>query len=461
MSVTRTGSIIDIHSSANSGSQAVTVPDDAEIMVCGVIGSTADSINDFLSGNPPTIGGQAMSMVRDDDDNFNIILGAIFQKTSPPTGSQTFAWNWGGTNAMPVGGHILIGFYKGVDTANPIRSTGGSQDLDNSATTGSLTAVSGDAAFAVAGAYNNTTLPTITWTNATDLDDDASNNLQGSCAEAFPAGNVTITATHSGGSGTGPVTTISAVILRQLFTVNAAGSDAPAGAIARDVATAYAGQAGPSGEPDLGVQTSLAGSVAPAGALGAARVVPLTVIGVITAVGNLIKSASVIFSGAVAATGNLLKTPQVAFSGSVTGSGTLDVIRAALLDLVGVVASSGAIVKNVLTAYAGQIGPDGEPNLGVQTSLGGSITPSGALAVMKIVLLTVTGVITGTGNLIKSVLTAFVGQVDASGNPMAGVQTSLSGSVTASGALSLVSSAITLGEAFFRGMFRGMFKGMR
>jgi hypothetical protein len=184
-------------------------------MVVGAVGATPDVVSNFFSGFPPTIGGDATTVGNDQDNNDAIVIGCIFYKTLPATGSQTFAWNWSGTGTLPVGGTIYVAFYTSATSISLSGSGGGAQDTDNSATTGSLTAVTGNAVFAVGGLYNDSTLPTATWTNATELNDSTSNGLQCSVAEAFPAGNVTITCAHSGGTGSGPLTTISAIVLQE------------------------------------------------------------------------------------------------------------------------------------------------------------------------------------------------------------------------------------------------------
>lgn len=215
MSVERTGSVFEIHSASNTGSQSVTVPADATLMVVGVVAATSETITNFLDGASLSLDGASLSNGRMDDNDYNYILTGVFYKASPATGNKTFAWNFGGTANSPVGNHIFIAFYKGVDTSNPIRSAGGEQDDDANATTGSLTAASGDALFGVAGAFRSPTNATnITWSNAIELDDDEYNGIRGACAEAFPAGNVTVTATQSGGSGTEYATSISAIVMQ-------------------------------------------------------------------------------------------------------------------------------------------------------------------------------------------------------------------------------------------------------
>lgn len=215
MAVTRTGSVTEIESTANTGSQSVTVPADAEVMMVGVSGGTSGGTSNYFSGGSCTIGGASLTLGRDDDNTGARISQCIFYKITPATGAQTFAWDWAGTAALGVGGHIHIAFYKGIHASTPIGATGGLQDTDSDATTGSLTATNGDAVFCIGSGYGSTGTPTdLSWTNATELDDDTFTSLRGACAEAFPAGNVTVTVTQSGGTGT-KATTISAIVITQ------------------------------------------------------------------------------------------------------------------------------------------------------------------------------------------------------------------------------------------------------
>lgn len=214
MSVTRTGSIIEIDSASNSGSQSITVPSDAEYMVCSASGYLSSGGSNFMNANPPTIASNAMTLVRDDDNDGTRLIQCLFRYVSPPTGTQTFAWDWAGTTSATLGIQMQIAFYKGVNTTTPEGANAGSADADASATTGSMTVTNGDAVFVAAVAYN-AVLPTIDFTNCTEIADNSALGLQAGCAEAFPSTDTTFTATHNGGSGGIPATTISAIVIKQ------------------------------------------------------------------------------------------------------------------------------------------------------------------------------------------------------------------------------------------------------
>lgn len=187
MDVESTGTLVKIESTANSGSQSITVPADAEIMILGIQGSPADGL---ISEGSFTIGGSGLSLVI---ENYDVLINrAIYSKSSPSTGSQTFAWDLLDENDNP-GIVYYIRFYKVVSGTGS--TAAGEVVLEDSINTGEMTAASGDAVFAMAYGYWDPLPDGIAWTNATELDDSEYGILRNSCAEAILSGNVTITAT--------------------------------------------------------------------------------------------------------------------------------------------------------------------------------------------------------------------------------------------------------------------------
>ena len=168
-----------------------------------------------------TVNGSACSVGRADDTDFNYDFTAIFYCVSPPSGSQTVAWDWSGTNTPSDETTVHYAFYSGVDTSNPIRSSGGQATATNTASAGTLTANSGDYAFGVCYAYDSVGLPTnVTWTGLTEQADFTATggtpaDNRTSYADSAMSGNTAISASHSGGGGAAPYATVSAVVLRQ------------------------------------------------------------------------------------------------------------------------------------------------------------------------------------------------------------------------------------------------------
>lgn len=196
MAVVRTGSVLDIHSNVNSSSQVITVPSDATLAVVGISGWCYN--NDyFWSGGSLKLNNVSFDVTQVEDGGSAVYDATVlFTLKNPSVGSQLLEWDWKGTAAPTEGSHIIIAFYKGNNLTNPIRSTGGQQQNDHDATTGVLSALSGDLALAVAYGFSD---QLISWTGATNKSQDYYNYCRGAFAEVEPSGNVTITASKAGG----------------------------------------------------------------------------------------------------------------------------------------------------------------------------------------------------------------------------------------------------------------------
>jgi hypothetical protein len=192
MAVTRTGSVLDIHSTANSSSQVITVPADATLMIVGGAGQIYSG--PFATGGAVTLNSVGMTLIRGDDTSTSYGNSGLFRLLNPATGDQTLAWNWAGTDNANEGFHIFVAFYKGnnTDAAQVIKSNGGQMQTDIDATTGSMAAASGDLALAVVYNYGNHTL---SWSGATEVSHDLYNAMTGGFAEATPSAAVEIICT--------------------------------------------------------------------------------------------------------------------------------------------------------------------------------------------------------------------------------------------------------------------------
>jgi hypothetical protein len=199
--VSRTGSVTNIQSGANTSSQSVTVPVDATIAVVTAEGFNSD-IAYLQTIDGLTLGGSSLSQQRFDVDSPDGNQTAIWTLVNPSTGAQTLVWNWKGATAFGDGGQINVAFYKGVNTSVPVGSTGGQgiENAANSATasSGALTIAAGDAIVATAYFFDSSNNIALiaghsSWTNVTAINGpQLFNTSVGSYAEAFPAaGSVT------------------------------------------------------------------------------------------------------------------------------------------------------------------------------------------------------------------------------------------------------------------------------
>lgn len=200
MAITRTGSVTQFNATTgNTGTQGVTVPADAEIMVFGVTGYPDGGEASYFSGGSVSLNGSAFTAVAGDANN-SAFEGSLFYLTLPSTGSQTLSWDWLGAGAITsLGPKGAYAFYKGIDTASPVRDSDGAQAAADPHTTKSLTAVTNDLIVAFGYQFADGFDRTWTWTNATEqqaltLFQDA----DGSWAEASPTGNQTVSFTSTG-----------------------------------------------------------------------------------------------------------------------------------------------------------------------------------------------------------------------------------------------------------------------
>ena len=209
MAVTRTGSVTTIQTASQTGSQSVTVPNDAEIMIVKIVGFLDST---YVGEGTYTINSQSLTAVWGATGDYS----DIFYKINPSTGSQTFAWDFG--SAPLLDEFIEISFYKGINTGDAIGATAFldlSSNIDT-ANTGEMTASNGDAVVAIALIYGGgDPLPaSADWTNATELTDTTAAGVY-SGAEAFPSGNVTITVAQNGGAAESNFVQLMAVVIKQ------------------------------------------------------------------------------------------------------------------------------------------------------------------------------------------------------------------------------------------------------
>lgn len=209
--ISRIGSLTEIQSSANSGSQAISVPADAQMILVGVSGYYGSA--NYFTGGSVTLNGAALTAASaGSNSSTSYFMGGLFYRFSPSTGTQTLAWDWPGTAAPASGVVIVYGFYKGIDTT-AVRDADGKQGQAASYSTKTLAAQSGDMIVAWGHIYGNGSIG-IDWTNALKVADfEASGqyrNAAGTWAEATPTGNVAVSYAHSGGDDGG----ISAIVVK-------------------------------------------------------------------------------------------------------------------------------------------------------------------------------------------------------------------------------------------------------
>ena len=188
--IARTGTIQQINTHGSSGSQNINVPSDATLAIVCLSGYYNDE-NRF-SDNPPSLGGEVLSIGAYADDSIEYFQGIIYYLSKPTTGeSVEVAWDWG---VVPVDDPILIVvFYKNVYLSG-FRDSFAAQGLPPPSTD-SLNAQPGDLIIVWAEQYtepNNEI--TCSWINANEVFDAMCYvTSEGSFAEKEATGAVVIT----------------------------------------------------------------------------------------------------------------------------------------------------------------------------------------------------------------------------------------------------------------------------
>jgi hypothetical protein len=151
--ITRIGSVTNWQTAAalTSASVEVTVPSDAELMVV-MLSAWANREHPYSVAGEFTLEGQNLTIGADSDTNLSM-QQMVWYYVLPPVGTQTLEYTWGASD-YPL--NFYYAFYKGINTANPVRSFGAQQIYNGGApSTGVLDAEAGDLVVAAAGAYDS------------------------------------------------------------------------------------------------------------------------------------------------------------------------------------------------------------------------------------------------------------------------------------------------------------------
>lgn len=202
MAVARTGSISVVTDGSNTSSVSVTVPAGASLamlFVCGYHGATGLF---SAPGAAPTLGGSAMTLAVGSDDE-NLVGGCAYYLKNPPSGTQTYAWDWGGASNSSTGDTHFIVYYTGTDGTTPIGATVEDQATASPMSAGALANSSGDLVTAFGWAFRSGSAPGISWSNVTSVQAETQNagapGSYGAYAETAGTGtNITPSFTYTG-----------------------------------------------------------------------------------------------------------------------------------------------------------------------------------------------------------------------------------------------------------------------
>jgi hypothetical protein len=178
---------------AGARTQSITIPTGARFALISFGGARDGGNASFtsisLDGNAATLIGNSNTVT---SFGYDVALAWVALTSGNEGSSKTLAWT--NSHDLYEGGNVLVRFYSGVDTSDPVRSSGvNAADGDATINPGSLTAQSGDLAVAVANTYQP--YRAIAWTNATEVFDVVGGgDVEHSWAEASPSASITISA---------------------------------------------------------------------------------------------------------------------------------------------------------------------------------------------------------------------------------------------------------------------------
>lgn len=205
MAIVQTGSVLQFPGlgSGNTGtvSSTITVPADAELVVVGWSGFSNTSGFFSSGGMTFTKGGvdTAMNSVAGGDTAGSNWGAGYFYLVLPDTGSnKTLKWDWLGAGVADSANNVCsVTFWKGIDTASPVRgSSAGQSGTTPPYTSGTITAASGDLIIAWVAGFVTAEGTINTWSNLSLLSQITADGpvADGAWATGSPSGNTTVAA---------------------------------------------------------------------------------------------------------------------------------------------------------------------------------------------------------------------------------------------------------------------------
>lgn len=159
--ITQVGSTLGfpMHNFGRGGavSSTLNVPLDVEFVIAGFTGYWSNT-KPFTAGTMYfTKNGllTPMNVIAGGDDRTDAMQAAMFHLPLPETGSnKILAYDWNGDPSQ-IDGYSWVTFWKGIDTASPVRASAGLQGTSLPLATPVLDAQSGDLILAFVGFHSN------------------------------------------------------------------------------------------------------------------------------------------------------------------------------------------------------------------------------------------------------------------------------------------------------------------
>ena len=146
------------------------------------------------------------------------------------------------------------------------------------------------------------------------------------------------------------------------------------------------------------------GLLVESGVLATAKVAVLALAGTITSSGTLVKRASKILVGVITSSGAIIQRASKMLSGAINSSGALLTTKAFVRQVSGTITSSGAIVRRTNKVLTAQILPSASiTNFVRKFGLAGTVTSSGTVARVRVIVRAFTGTLTSAATLTNRV----------------------------------------------------------
>ncbi|OJY47602.1 hypothetical protein [Pseudonocardia sp. 73-21] len=179
------------------------------------------------------------------------------------------------------------------------------------------------------------------------------------------------------------------------------GATTPTGLLTRQDRRYVGGAIGPAGQLVKLTARVLSGGATPSSVLLTVRARVLALAGALAPSGAVARQLAKTVAGAVSPSGAILRQPGKSLAGSVSPSGALATIRTRLLAVAGAVAPSGLLLRRTGKPMSGGVAPVGVAAKQTVRRLAGSITPTGAVAAVRSILLALAGAVTPSGALMR------------------------------------------------------------
>ena len=162
--------------------------------------------------------------------------------------------------------------------------------------------------------------------------------------------------------------------------------------------------------------------------------------GTINSFGTIVNRTNKAFTGAITSiSGTIVKLAQKVFTGLLIESGALAIAKVIVQPVSGTLTSAGALTKRAIKpALSGLFTPSGVVIKRALKAFTGAIASSGAIVTTKAFVRTVSGTLTSSATIVQRTSKILTAQIISTGTPAQRVAKSFGGTVTSSGVVSRV-----------------------